>query len=111
MSKPHTTTQFSILFADIAGSTQLYEQVGDTKAQASISDLLDLIAETIGRHQGTVIKTIGDEIMCRFDDPSPAIAAAADVQTEIDLQSKISQANLSVRIGRSEEHTSELQSH
>jgi len=99
MSSTDTKTQFCILFADIAGSTQLYEQIGDTKAQASISDLLDLIAETIERHQGTVIKTIGDEIMCRFDEPSPAIAAAADVQTEIDLQSKISHANLSVRIG------------
>lgn len=99
MPKTNATTQFSILFADIAGSTQLYEQLGDTKAQASISDVLDLIAETIERHQGIVIKTIGDEIMCRFDDPSSAIAAAADVQTEIDLQSKISKANLSVRIG------------
>lgn len=92
-------TQFSILFADIAGSTQLYESVGDARAQASISDMLDLIGETIERHQGTVIKTIGDEIMCRFDEPSPAIAAASDVQVEIDLQSKISHTNLSVRIG------------
>jgi len=99
MPNTNAATQYSILFADIAGSTQLYEQLGDTKAQACISDLLDLIAETIKRHQGTVIKTIGDEIMCRFDEPGPAIAAATDVQTEIDLQSKISKANLSVRIG------------
>jgi adenylate cyclase len=98
MSDPDKT-HYSIMFADIAGSTQLYEKIGDARAQASISDMLDLIAETIERHKGTVIKTIGDEIMCRFDEPSPAIAAASDVQTEIDLQAKISQSNLSVRIG------------
>lgn len=99
MPKKNTKTLFSILFADIVGSTQLYEKFGDAKAEATISNVLDLIAETVERHQGIVIKTIGDEIMCRFDTPSPAIAAASDVQIEIDLQAKLSKSNLSVRIG------------
>lgn len=99
MPKAKSENLYSILFADIAGSTQLYEQVGDAKAEASISNMLELIAETVERHQGVVIKTIGDEIMCRFGTPSPAIAAASDVQIETELQAKISKAKLSVRIG------------
>ena len=34
-------TQFTILFADIAGSTSLYEKLGDSQAEELVSTVLE----------------------------------------------------------------------
>jgi len=72
--------QATILFADIAGSTRLYELLGDSKAEAMISRVLDALALICAQSGGTVIKTIGDELMCRFDQADQAIMAARQMQ-------------------------------
>ena len=60
------TATLAILFADIAKSTHLYETLGDKMAQNLIGRCLTLFSRVAEAHQGTVIKTIGDEIMCTF---------------------------------------------
>lgn len=66
----------AILFADIAGSTALYESLGDKKAQELVSQCLKRLAEVTVSFGGSVIKYIGDEIMCRFDTADSAVSAA-----------------------------------
>ena len=60
------------MFADIAGSTRLYNQLGDDKAELLISTRLDIMCNITASYNGRVIKKIGDEIMCQFPSAVPA---------------------------------------
>jgi adenylate cyclase len=64
-----------ILFADICGSTRLYETLGDAQASTAINACLKAIEQAGNSHQGELVKTIGDEILMLF--PLPDLAAAA----------------------------------
>lgn len=70
-------TECTILFADIAGSTALYEQIGDKQAETLISQVLEALSTIVQTHNGQVIKTIGDEIMCQFTSSGEAIQASS----------------------------------
>lgn len=90
-------SQSAIMFADIAGSTRLYNQLGDSKAELLISTRLTSMQRITVNHRGRVIKTIGDEIMCQFGSAEDAALAASEMHTE----KSISDADtpLSIRIG------------
>lgn len=81
---PQDTTNLAILFADIAKSTQLYEQLGDQTAQNLIGACLSLLSDITLRYKGTVIKTIGDEIMCTFPTAENAVEAAKVMHHELE---------------------------
>ncbi|MFQ6022670.1 MAG: adenylate/guanylate cyclase domain-containing protein [Acidiferrobacterales bacterium] len=74
------TSQLAIMFADISGSTRLYETLGDVRAQRKVSKCLDMMSETIEKHAGVVVKTIGDEVMSTFWQPERAVIAAREMQ-------------------------------
>jgi adenylate cyclase len=65
-----------ILFADICGSTRLYEMLGDTQASAAINTCLKAIEQVGNQHEGELVKTIGDEILMLFPQPDQAATAA-----------------------------------
>jgi class 3 adenylate cyclase len=88
----------AILFADISGSTRLYEQRGDRDAQAIIARALTRFSEITKRHQGRVVKTIGDEIMSVFPSADDAVQAACAMQEYV-LRSLILDAKVSIRAG------------
>ena len=73
------TTNLTIMFADISGSTRLYEVLGDAAARATVARCLKLLTDVTHRYQGTLIKTIGDEIMCTFPRAQDAVSAACDM--------------------------------
>ena len=75
-----------ILFADVVGSTQLYEKFGDTKASETVADCLEVMKDATHQFDGTVIKTIGDEVMSTFQTADDAMAAAAQMQTRISIE-------------------------
>lgn len=56
----------AILFTDITGSTQMYEELGDVRAYQLVREHFDILIETIQAYNGTVVKTIGDAIMASF---------------------------------------------
>lgn len=70
----------TLLFADICNSTQLYEELGDLAAKTRISARLQEIAEIALANEGQIVKTIGDEILLRFDSPSDAVRTALEIQ-------------------------------
>ncbi len=96
-------TQLTILFADISGSTRLYEVLGDAPARAKVASCLQMLTEVTGRHGGTVIKTIGDEIMCTFPTAAVAVAAACDMhemlEDDITEQTAAGPISLTIRVG------------
>ena len=89
----------TILFADVSGSTRLFEVRGDVEARRLIGAVLAALAEVAGRHGGQVIKTIGDEIMCTFPGPLHGLLAATDMQRRIKGDEAFARDNLAIRIG------------
>lgn len=79
-----TTKNLTLLFADICNSTQLYERLGDQDAKERISKCLEAIKIISERHNGIVVKTIGDELLIRFDDVNSAVIAACEMQDASD---------------------------
>ncbi len=74
----------AILFADIAKSTHLYETLGNKTAQSLIGACLSLLSKVTVMHNGTVIKTIGDEIMCTFPSANDAVEAAIAMNRDLE---------------------------
>src|SRR5438477_4901739 len=70
----------AILFADVSGSTALYELLGDKPAAKTIDACLSGLREIVARRRGQVVKTIGDELMVAFNDPESACEAAREMQ-------------------------------
>lgn len=77
-------TNLAILFADISGSTKLFETLGDAAARHKVAQCLALLAEIVKRHKGAVIKTIGDEVMCTFTSAEGAVTAACDMHETLE---------------------------
>jgi class 3 adenylate cyclase len=76
-------TMLSVLFADVSGSTRIYETLGDILAKQMVDECLDLMRSVVGQYNGRVIKTIGDEVMCVLPTADMACVAASDMQLRI----------------------------
>ena len=72
-----------ILFADVVGSTRLFETLGDEAARDVVAICVGAMRRATEQHGGKVIKTMGDEIMATFADCDSALDAAVQMQTEI----------------------------
>src|SRR5512139_250758 len=77
------TRKLAILFADVAGSTRLYETLGDAAALALVNRCLADVRLACEGHGSRIIKTIGDEMMAAFPDAGRAAEAAAELQERI----------------------------
>ena len=88
-----------VMFADVSGSTRLYEIAGDTAALAAIGQCIRLMASCAGARQGQIIKTIGDEILAIFPSPENAMLAAVDMQLGVAELAPVSGIVLSLHIG------------
>jgi len=89
----------TIVFADISGSTRLYELLGDVRARERTSRCLSALTEVVRRHGGTVVKTIGDEVMSTFPDADAAAQAACAMQESVAAQVVPSETALDIRVG------------
>ena len=72
-----------MLFADICGSTALYEKLGDNAARLLVAACLSLTTDAVSRHRGRVVKTIGDAAMCVFQRTVDAVLGATEIQQEV----------------------------
>ncbi|MDX1430698.1 MAG: adenylate/guanylate cyclase domain-containing protein, partial [Rhodothermales bacterium] len=92
--------EVAILFADVVGSTQLYDKFGDTKASETVAVCLDVMKDATHQFNGTVIKTIGDEVMSTFPTVDDAMGAAVMMQTRISTDNKEDgRIPVSIRVG------------
>ena len=72
-----------VLFADIADSTKIYEEFGDTIARDATSACITIITDVGARLQGRLVKTIGDEAMIVFQDAVKAVMASNEMQMAV----------------------------
>ena len=92
--------EVAIVFADVVGSTQLYEKFGDTKASETVAICLDIMKDATFQFNGTVIKTIGDEVMSTFETADEAMGASVMMQTRISAEGRKKDGiPVSIRIG------------
>ncbi|MFZ1984510.1 MAG: adenylate/guanylate cyclase domain-containing protein [Desulfatitalea sp.] len=98
MSPPEQRLQ-TILFADIAGSTRLYDQLGDERALALITRCLNRLIARTQAQKGTPIKTVGDEIMSTFELPDQAVSAAVHMHEDVSADTELSVHHMQLRIG------------
>ena len=92
-------TKLTILFADVCGSTKLYETLGDSLARETVAKCVSIMDEETKRQQGRVVKTIGDEVMSVFEDPSAAADAAGGMQERISSGLVVQGKNIAIRVG------------
>jgi class 3 adenylate cyclase len=89
----------AILFADISGSTRLYEVLGDVHARERTSRCLSVLTQVTHQHGGTVVKTIGDELMDTFPTADAAVQAACAMQEALAANVVPGETPLDIRVG------------
>ena len=75
----------------------MYEKLGDEVAKQAIDKCLAQLTDIVVAQNGSVIKSIGDELMCRFDSADAAIAAAVASQVEVSNLTFTGLARISIR--------------
>jgi adenylate cyclase len=89
----------TVLFADVSGSTKLYEIAGDAVALEAITSCLAAARSAAEAAGGRVVKTIGDEVMCLFPGPDAAAGAAAEMQGRVGTLPEVAGTKLGMHIG------------
>lgn len=68
----------TLLFADITGSTALYEELGDARAFALVQGYFRAIEHVAAQAGGALVKTMGDGVMVAFPSTQAGVRAALD---------------------------------
>ncbi len=89
----------TVLFADISGSTPLYEELGDGQALASIELCFRLLREAAAEFGGRIVKTTGDGVMCTFEAAEAALHAARLMQVRVTEQAELGGPRLAIHVG------------
>lgn len=94
-------TKLAILFADVVGSTQFYDVLGDELARETVQQCLQLMKQATEHYDGSVIKTMGDEVMSTFSSADNALNAASQMQQHITNSMRVGRENtpVTIRIG------------
>jgi len=69
----------AICFLDITGFTRLTEERGDEAAAELAARLTPLVQRPAERHDGKVVKWLGDGVMFHFREPTGAVVAALEM--------------------------------
>lgn len=71
----------TVVFADIVGSTGLFEKLGDANASQLMAQLTGVLGKVFEEHQGRVVKLLGDGVFAVFPDAGSAITSCVMLQT------------------------------
>lgn len=85
MAEGAQTKYLFVVFADLSGSTGLYSKLGDQKAHEMVDSALVDLSDIIKENFGTVIKTIGDEILAVFEHGPSTLEAVFHMQKILEL--------------------------
>src|SRR3989449_4306065 len=89
--------QTTVLFADVSGSTKLYETAGDAAALTAIGHCIERMRKAAESTGGRVVETIGDEIMALFPSPDAAAGRASPIEATLQQLPEVGRANIRVR--------------
>ena len=75
-----TTIQTTVVFADLMGSTGIFEATGNVQAAQAVTGLTNWICEIFVQHGGHVVKTLGDGVLATFAPGTSPIEAVVEMQ-------------------------------
>jgi adenylate cyclase len=74
------------VFADLSGYTRLTEQLGDAAAEDMALRLAELMQDIANRHDGVVVKMLGDGVHFHFRDPGRAVIGSLELVEQAEPQ-------------------------
>jgi len=86
----------TVIFADVEGSTALLERLGQARWLTWLAEYERMLAASIDRHGGTLVKALGDGHLLAFPSANAALRCAVDVQRALPLAGA---PDLRVRMG------------
>ena len=93
------TNECAVLFADLVGSTQLYQRVGDASAFELVDRCIRAMRIAVETKRGRVVKHTGDGLMAVFRDADSAADATLAIHQTVKELPAAAEQKLSVRIG------------
>ncbi len=76
--------QRTVLFADLRGSTSLFETLGNAEATSVVTHTIGQMGRAVTAVGGRVVKTLGDGLMATFDTASSALDAATGMHEALE---------------------------
>ncbi|KAF4530302.1 hypothetical protein B566_EDAN018440 [Ephemera danica] len=86
-SRAPLTTQIAercVLFADLRGSTALYESLGNAAATAIVTQSVGALQRAVAPDAGRVVKTLGDGLMAVFGNAADAVRTAMQMHEALE---------------------------
>ncbi len=77
-------SDLTVLFADLRGSTALFETLGNAEATSVVTHCIGALTRVVSEAGGHVVKTLGDGLMAVFQTPTPAVNAAGHMHDVLD---------------------------
>jgi len=77
------TRDHAIAFADLADSTRLFRELGDAAARDLMHTFYGRVAAALPPHDGHIVKTLGDGVMCAFPDADRAVLAMGALHAQM----------------------------
>jgi class 3 adenylate cyclase len=77
-------SDLTVLFADLRGSTALFETLGNAEATTVVTHCIGALGKTVNDSGGHVVKTLGDGLMAVFPTPGLAIMSAHQMHEVLD---------------------------
>ncbi len=95
------STPSTVVFADLTGSTPLFESLGDQRATETVMRLTQWIGDVMLAHGGRVVKKLGDGVLGVFGSAAQGVGAAAELQRShlIHLQRWPAVARMEMHVG------------
>jgi adenylate cyclase len=73
----------TVVFADLVGSTGIFERLGDETAGRFVTQLTTALSRTFEQHRGRVVKLLGDGLFVVFPAEADAISACVSIQKRL----------------------------
>jgi adenylate cyclase len=73
----------TVVFADLVGSTGIFERLGDETAGRFVTQLTSALSKTFEEHKGRVVKLLGDGLFVVFPAETDAVAACISIQARL----------------------------
>ena len=70
----------TVVFADLVGSTSMFERLGDETASRFVTQLVGALSQVFEQHSGRVVKLLGDGLFVGFPQEGDAPAACISIQ-------------------------------
>lgn len=88
----------AMVFVDLSGYTRMTEEEGDERAAERGAQLAQIVRGAAGRHNGRLIKLLGDGAMVHFTRAEDAVAAAHEIVDLVD-ESPLPAAHVGIAAG------------